>query len=239
MAPREARRLAAIIGVPLESIEATGEPWPSAERSGLGDLGGEHLPVVMGPDLVYLLEGGFYAGVVRCRGAARDLDSLTFRRVAGALLHGEWSHLHAALLVTTITPRKVLVLDAFDCEPRFAAPSGDLGYGASIDAADLDSALNDYNSRFGVSWSDPPAYFSRAGEQGWSGLLDASHVQAAAAAIRRSLNRYAELKSVGCARALGRLEQIARDDLDRVVEELSGSTDDRGESLIDGLVGVT
>lgn len=239
MAPRDARRLAAVIGVPLESIEATGEPWPSAERADLDQVGGEHVPVEMGPDLVYLLDGGFYAGVVRCRGAARDLDSVTFRRVAGALLHGEWSHLHAALLVTATTPRKVLVLDAFDCEPRFAAPSGELGYGTLDAAADLDSALDHYNSRFGIKWNDPPAYFARTGAPGWSGLLQARHMQTAAAAIRKSINRYAELKSAGCAVALSRLENIAPDRLDRLVEELNSATDDEGELLVAEMVGTT
>ena len=241
MAPRDARRLAAVIGVPLESIEATGEPWPSTERADLDQLGGNHIPVEMGPDLVYVLDGGFYAGVIRCRGEARDLDSLTFRRVAAAMLHGEWNHLHAALLVTAATPRKVLVLDAFDCQPRFAAPSGDLGYGAlDAAAADLDSALDHYNSRFGIAWSDPPAYFARTGAPGRSGLLDARHLQIAAAAIRKSINRYAALKSVGCSVALTRLENIAPDRLDHLVEELSSSTtNDEAESLVTQVVGTT
>jgi len=236
ISPREARRLAAALGVSVGRIEASSEPWPATEREGLDDISSNHKAVNVGGHLAFPLEGGFLAGVVRCRGEAEDLNSLTFRRTAGTLLHGEWSQMHAAVLVSVSDPVKVLVVDPFDCEPRFSAPSGSFGYGSIEDAADLDEAMEDFNARFGIAWTDPPAFFANSGEASGFGRVDAVRVEEAVGRIRKSLNRYAEPKQLGCRLAI---ERLADTDLDRVVEELAETDGDQAAAALTRIVSTT
>lgn len=226
LSAREARRLAASVGVPLEVIEASAEPWPAADRAQLAAIDPDQPPMEMEGHLVYMLADGFFGGVLRCRGQARELDSLTFRRVAGTLLHGDWRHLHAAVLVTAVPPHRVLVVDPFDCMPRFAAPSGEIGYGAVAPAEDLSSAVGHYSARFGIDWHDPVPFFSEQAGPRWSGLLDLRFVRAASDAARGSVNRFAILKREGCRAALAAVDRAGADDLERLAAAVASASDE-------------
>lgn len=236
MSPSDARRLAAVVGVALEEIEASGEPWPASERDALGDIGNREAPLEMGKHLVLVLGDAFYGGVVRCRGRARDLDSLTFRRVAGGLLHGTWNQLQAAILVTENAPRKVLVLDAFDCTPHVGAPSGEYGYGSLPPADDLDSAIGDYDARFGIEWTDPSEFSLSDSPRAWKGLIDMRHLQTAVDSIASSLGRYAELKRDGCKGALERFAETSLEDSERLTNAIGNASDDEEAERLLGQV---
>lgn len=236
LSAREARRLAASVGVRLEVIEASAEPWPAADRAQLAAIDPDEAPMEMAGHLAYMLAAGFFGGVLRCRGQARDLDSLTFRRAAGTLLHGDWSHLHAAVLVTAAPPHQVLVVDPFDCMPRFAAPSGEIGYGAVPPAEDLRSAVAHYAGRFGIEWHDPVPFFSEPAGPGWSGLLDVRFVRAASDAARSSVNRFAILKREGCRAGLAAVDRAGEDDLERLAADLASASDEDAARRIGEMV---
>jgi hypothetical protein len=166
MHPRDARLLAAVLDLPLVTIEATAEPWPSAPDS-LATLRSaaaatdsaeptesESL-LVLGEDVVLRTGTGSHLGVLRCPGDAEVLDSRTYRQAAATRLTGPWAHLAGVLLVAGDAPHLALAVDALDCVARSHAPSGLTGFSRLAQPESIAEAVASYDRAYAIDWSDP------------------------------------------------------------------------------------
>jgi hypothetical protein len=162
MHPRDARLLAAVLDLPLTTIEATAEPWPAEGDDGSLDVLAEAAadgvgvtPIVLGEDVVLRTDTGSHLGVLRCTGGATVLDSRTYRQAAATRLNGAWSHLAGALLVAAEPPHLALAVDALDCVARSHAPSGLTGFSRLAEPESIAEALASYDRAYAIHWTDP------------------------------------------------------------------------------------
>jgi hypothetical protein len=176
MHPRDARLLAAVLDLPLVTIEASADPWPSDPdslatlRSAAGSSAGAAAGaatgagksienavalLVLGEDVVLRTGTGSHLGVLRCPGDADVLDSRTYRQAAAARLTGPWAHLAGVLLVAGNAPHLALAVDALDCVARSHAPSGLTGFSRLAQPESIAEAVASYDRAYAIEWSDP------------------------------------------------------------------------------------
>ena len=234
---REARRLAATVDADVASIETRCEPWPVSEQAEFDAIAGDVRSVRFGEALAFVAEGDTPIGIMRCHCSAEGLDSLTVRRAAADLLHGEWSALHGVALVSAAAPHLVVVLDPFDCDARFAAPTGERGYAFIEPASTVAAAAADFNLRFGIEWDEPPIY-AMTEDIEWTDLIDTAHVGAAVANLRKNLNRLREPRRSGVRAALESIDASSADEINVAGRALVDADPDTAATVIATLAGV-
>lgn len=235
LSAREARRLAATVGVDVPVIETRCEPWPASEKADFDLLAGDLQSIHFGDSVALLAEVDTWLGVMRCDGAADSLDSLTVRRAAADMLHGAWGEMHGVAVVSASrTSHHVVVLDAFDCDARFGSPNGEWGFAYVEPATSVAVAVADFVRRFGIEWHEPAAYaLTRAVD--WTNLIDTTHVDAAIADASKNINRLHEPKRTGVRDALDALGAAPAAALHDAARRLTESDTETAASLIDAL----
>jgi hypothetical protein len=238
MHPRDARLLAAVLDLPLATIEATAEPWPAegddqaldvlAEAAGAGVT-----PIVLGEDVVLRTGTGSHLGVLRCTGDATVLDSRTYRQAAATRLNGAWSHLAGALLVAADPPHLALAVDALDCVARSHAPSGLTGFSRLAEPESIAEALASYDRAYAIHWTDPAPLEGLASRPDQAARVMAGRLAALADRLSDEARRSRQTgKRPGYAAAATWLRTTPAQDVVALLDELAGADADEAHSRL-------
>jgi hypothetical protein len=255
MTPRDARLLAAVLDLPLDTIEAVAVPW-SADPAALAELAGagastdadhddaddDHVPVrpiVLGDDVVLRTGTGSHLGVLRCAGGADVLDSRTYRQAAATRLVGPWSQLAGALLVADEAPHLALAVDALDCVARQHAPSGLIGFSRLAEPETVARALASYDRAYAIDWSDPDPLEGLATRPDQAARALAGRIEALAERLADEARRSRQTgKRPGYAAAAGWLRSTPAAEMVALLDELAHAEPDEARRRIDELTEV-
>jgi hypothetical protein len=245
MHPRDARLLAAVLDLPLDTIEATAAPWP-ADPGSLAELAGTSAPVagavtpvVLGEDVVLRTGTGSHLGVLRCAGGADVLDSRTYRQAAATRLNGPWSHLAGALLVSDERPHLALAVDALDCVARQHAPSGLTGFSRLAEPETIAEALASYDRAYAIDWSDPDPLEGLATRPDQAARALAGRIDAVAERLADEARRSRQPgKRPGYSAAARWLRETPASDVVALLDELAHADPDEARRRLDELTEV-
>ena len=246
MHPRDARLLAAVLDLPLDTIEATAAPWPAdpdalAELAGDGDSDGSSAvtPLVLGDDVVLRTGTGSHLGVLRCAGGADVLDSRTYRQAAATRLNGPWSHLAGALLVSDERPHLALAVDALDCVARQHAPSGLIGFSRLAEPETIAAALASYDRAYAIDWSDPDPLEGLATRPDQAARALAGRIETVAERLADEARRSRQVgKRPGYTAAAKWLRSTPVADVVALLDELAHADPDQARRRLDELTEV-
>jgi hypothetical protein len=244
MHPRDARLLAAVLDLPLDTIEATAAPWPAdpeslaelADATSGDDPASAARPIVLGDDVVLRTGTGSHLGVLRCAGGADVLDSRTYREAAAGKLNGPWSHLAGALLVADEPPHLALAVDALDCVARQHAPSGLTGFSRLAEPETITAALASYDRAYAIDWSDPDPLEGLATHPDQAARALAGHIEAVADRLADEARRSRQPgKRPGYTAAAKWLRTIPAADVVALLDELAHADPDEARRRLDEL----